>query len=251
MPVALDHLKEEETERGDVDDADGEALSLIPLVYTVSGLFSASAVSYAVLPRQLVLAAQFGVTSVSQVPAGATAQSFRSWPALLPEDISLQSVQYPGRQDRLGEPCADVMQDAVRPMADEIEPILRCRTAFFGHIMGGSVAYEVCVELERRGRSPLSWSCPGATARRRRHVAASQSRERSTVRQQGVPRVACPPGKLRRSAGVVKLLYIFSGDVQKKLGSFSMARDAGRPRPLERGRNRRGDVPMARAKPRG
>ncbi|MDI9894473.1 alpha/beta fold hydrolase [Rhodococcus sp. IEGM 1381] len=97
-------------------------------------------------------------------PAGATAQSFRGWPALLPEDISLQSVQYPGRQDRLGEPCADSMQDVVGPIADEIEPILGRRTAFFGHSMGASVAYEVCVELERRGRGPDVLVVSGATA---------------------------------------------------------------------------------------
>ncbi|HWG98570.1 MAG TPA: alpha/beta fold hydrolase [Pilimelia sp.] len=82
--------------------------------------------------------------------AGGGASAFRSWPHLLPEDVDMLAVCYPGRQDRFREPCvermdvmADLVTEALLPYAGE--PL-----AVFGHSMGASIAYEVAVRMEQR-----------------------------------------------------------------------------------------------------
>uniref|UniRef100_UPI000A376FAE thioesterase II family protein n=1 Tax=Streptomyces sp. NRRL B-24572 TaxID=1962156 RepID=UPI000A376FAE len=82
--------------------------------------------------------------------AGGTAFAYRGWPAGLPGDTEVYAVQYPGRQDRLGEPAATTMDELVRPVADALEPFVGEPLALFGHSMGAVVAYEVTLELERR-----------------------------------------------------------------------------------------------------
>ncbi|MGW6737484.1 thioesterase II family protein [Streptomyces sp. NPDC055013] len=82
--------------------------------------------------------------------AGGTAQAYRTWPTGLPADVEVLGVQYPGRQDRLGEPVPTSMDDLVGPVADAVEPFLGEPLALFGHSMGAVVAYEVTLELERR-----------------------------------------------------------------------------------------------------
>ncbi|MFJ8632670.1 thioesterase II family protein [Streptomyces sp. NPDC093568] len=82
--------------------------------------------------------------------AGGAAGSFHEWTTLTPPGIEVLSVQYPGRQDRLAEPCATVMDE----LADAITRALRDELtdgvplALFGHSMGSSVAYEVARRLE-------------------------------------------------------------------------------------------------------
>ncbi|MCZ1006991.1 thioesterase II family protein [Streptomyces lydicus] len=82
--------------------------------------------------------------------AGGTAQAYRTWHAGLPAGIEVIGVQYPGRQDRLGEPVPASMDELVGPVADAVEPSLGEPLALFGHSMGAVVAYEVTLELERR-----------------------------------------------------------------------------------------------------
>ncbi|MFF0745883.1 thioesterase II family protein [Streptomyces sp. NPDC004111] len=82
--------------------------------------------------------------------AGGTAHTYRTWPTGLPSDVEVHAVQYPGRQDRLGEPAPTSMADLVGPVADALEPFLGEPLALFGHSMGAIVAYETTLELERR-----------------------------------------------------------------------------------------------------
>ncbi|MEU7166944.1 alpha/beta fold hydrolase [Streptomyces morookaense] len=81
--------------------------------------------------------------------AGGTAAAFQGWPARLPADVETLVVQYPGRQDRIGEPCIEDM----REMADRVtaELLDRCDVplVLFGHSMGSGLAYEVARRLER------------------------------------------------------------------------------------------------------
>ncbi|NYT94593.1 thioesterase II family protein [Salinispora sp. H7-4] len=83
--------------------------------------------------------------------AGGNAQLFHGWSALLPADVEVLAVRYPGRLDRLAEPCATDMTE----LADDITAALSwCPTrsvALFGHSMGSSVAYEVTLRLEAAG----------------------------------------------------------------------------------------------------
>jgi pyochelin biosynthetic protein PchC len=82
--------------------------------------------------------------------AGGTAQAFRTWSSWTPPGCELLAVQYPGRQDRLGEACAEDMPSLVAPIVDHLVPLTDRPLVLFGHSMGANVAYEVVLELERR-----------------------------------------------------------------------------------------------------
>lgn len=81
--------------------------------------------------------------------AGAGATAYRAWPDLLPPDIELLSVCYPGRQDRFGEPNAASLDALAAGIADALVPLAGTPFALFGHSMGALVAYEVAVRLEQ------------------------------------------------------------------------------------------------------
>ncbi|MDT0269020.1 alpha/beta fold hydrolase [Streptomyces sp. DSM 44915] len=83
--------------------------------------------------------------------AGGAASAFRPWQALLPEEVEVLTVQYPGREDRFPDPLVDTMADLVREVTDALAPVLDRPYALFGHSMGSAVAYEVALELTRRG----------------------------------------------------------------------------------------------------
>lgn len=84
--------------------------------------------------------------------AGGAASGFRSWAPLLPVGIDLYGAQYPGREDRLVDKQATEMATLVAELADAVEGLLDRPYAFFGHSMGAAVAFEVALELRRRGR---------------------------------------------------------------------------------------------------
>jgi pyochelin biosynthesis protein PchC len=86
------------------------------------------------------------VTLLCFPPAGAGASTFRGWADLLP-GVEVLAVQYPGRQDRFAEPCAETMPDLAEPLAAAVTAGLSGPVAFFGHSMGAVVAYEVARRL--------------------------------------------------------------------------------------------------------
>jgi pyochelin biosynthetic protein PchC len=82
--------------------------------------------------------------------AGAGATAYRAWADLLPPDVELLAVCYPGRQDRFGEPFASSVDSLAADIAAALLPLTGTPFALFGHSMGSLVAYEVAVRLERR-----------------------------------------------------------------------------------------------------
>lgn len=81
--------------------------------------------------------------------AGGSASAYRSWSNSLPDDIDLLAVQYPGRQDRLGEPFLLGMEQLADAIVTALTPFLDLPLALFGHSMGASAAHEVGLRLER------------------------------------------------------------------------------------------------------
>ncbi|MGK4582315.1 thioesterase II family protein [Kitasatospora sp. HPMI-4] len=87
--------------------------------------------------------------------AGGAASSFRSWTGLLPPSVELVAVQYPGRQDRFGEEPAADMATMVGEISRALIPLLDRPTAFFGHSMGATVAFETARRLPSPVRPAL------------------------------------------------------------------------------------------------
>lgn len=85
--------------------------------------------------------------------AGGAATFFAPFAQCFPEGFDLSAVQYPGRQERFGEPFVTTIED----LADRILPSCRRYAAdpvplvLFGHSMGATVAFETAVRLEREG----------------------------------------------------------------------------------------------------
>jgi pyochelin biosynthetic protein PchC len=82
--------------------------------------------------------------------AGGNANVFHSWGRLLDGRTDLLAVCYPGRQDRVLEPCLDRMAELADRIVAVLVPYLDRPLALFGHSMGASVAYEVALRLESR-----------------------------------------------------------------------------------------------------
>ncbi|GIG88303.1 thioesterase II family protein [Plantactinospora endophytica] len=75
--------------------------------------------------------------------AGGGAAAYRRWAELVPESIEVIGVQYPGRQNRYGEPVIDDMTTLVDEIVAAAERELSGPVALFGHSMGAVVAFEV------------------------------------------------------------------------------------------------------------
>jgi pyochelin biosynthetic protein PchC len=80
--------------------------------------------------------------------AGGTVRAFAGWPARLPTGVELVAVQYPGRQDRIREPCIEDMAELADRLVVELAASCDLPMRMFGHSMGSAVAYEVALRLE-------------------------------------------------------------------------------------------------------
>lgn len=118
--------------------------------------------------------------------AGGSASAYRTWPAGLPSDVGVLAVRYPGREDRLGDPFPSGLQALAREIADALAGLTRHRLVFFGHSMGASVAHEVALRLQERGRPPdalcVSGRCPPHRLAPPRHFDADEEYVAEVVR---------------------------------------------------------------------
>jgi surfactin synthase thioesterase subunit len=86
--------------------------------------------------------------------AGASAVMYLRWRRGLPSWVRVEPIELPGRGGRLHEPLEKAFDPLVERLADEIEISLARRYAFFGHSMGGLLAFEITQRLRARN-APL------------------------------------------------------------------------------------------------
>jgi pyochelin biosynthesis protein PchC len=100
--------------------------------------------------RRLRPAGEPWVRLVCLPHAGGTASFYRPWRAVLPADVELYAVQYPGRLDRIGDSCVDDMDTMADAVAAAVAPLLDRPVALFGHSLGAVIGYEVARRLQDR-----------------------------------------------------------------------------------------------------
>ncbi|MFF4729942.1 thioesterase II family protein [Streptomyces mirabilis] len=94
-------------------------------------------------------------------PAGAGASTFRTWARGLPSDVGVLAVRYPGREDRLGDPIPPRLEALADEIADGLGGLTAHRLVLFGHSMGATVAHEVALRFQERGRPPAALCVSG------------------------------------------------------------------------------------------
>ncbi|MEU6610100.1 alpha/beta fold hydrolase [Streptomyces shenzhenensis] len=83
--------------------------------------------------------------------AGGAATAFSRLSAALPDDIELLAVQYPGRQDRDTEPCAEDIAALAAGAAAALMPYTDLPLFLLGHSLGAIAAFETARLLEKHG----------------------------------------------------------------------------------------------------
>jgi medium-chain acyl-[acyl-carrier-protein] hydrolase len=84
--------------------------------------------------------------------AGGAPVTFFPWVAQFSEDIECVCLQYPGRALRLREQSSTSVRQIVDSILQEIDGLSQKPFAFYGHSLGGIVAFEVTRALRDSGR---------------------------------------------------------------------------------------------------
>jgi len=79
--------------------------------------------------------------------AGGSAGFYLPVAAALSPAVDVFAVQYPGRQDRLAEPCLDDIGELADHVVAALRPQIDRPVALFGHSMGAVLAFEVAGRL--------------------------------------------------------------------------------------------------------
>ncbi|MBF6210426.1 thioesterase [Nocardia puris] len=85
-------------------------------------------------------------------PGGGSAGAYRALVRAIGPGAEVLAVQYPGRQDRLGEPQVPDLHRMADAIAAELLTRRRTPLALFGHSMGATLAYETAQRLTRGGQ---------------------------------------------------------------------------------------------------
>ncbi|MFI1227162.1 MULTISPECIES: thioesterase II family protein [unclassified Streptomyces] len=88
--------------------------------------------------------------------AGGAATFFHGWGGAVGDGVEVLAARYPGRQERIAEPCLTDMTELADAVAGALIPLLDHPVALFGHSMGASLAYEVALRLERHPNARLT-----------------------------------------------------------------------------------------------
>jgi len=82
---------------------------------------------------------------------GAGASGYRAWARSLPEGVEIVPVNFPGRESRFREEPYTRMEPLLAELVASLD-LTSAPFAFFGHSLGGLVAFELARELRRLGK---------------------------------------------------------------------------------------------------
>lgn len=85
--------------------------------------------------------------------AGGAASYYYELSGLLSKSISVNVVQYPGRQDRYTEPPPLTIADYTNALLPEIDALCEHPVVLYGHSMGAIIAYELALRMSRSRRA--------------------------------------------------------------------------------------------------
>lgn len=83
--------------------------------------------------------------------AGGGASAFVPWKPHLPEYISMLPVQLPGHEDRYGEEPVTNIDTLCEALCEGLEPWFTGNMAFWGHSMGGLLAFCLTRHMAKKG----------------------------------------------------------------------------------------------------
>ncbi len=86
--------------------------------------------------------------------AGGSEAVYRTWQQNLPEAVEVLPVQLPGHGARIKEPALARLAPLAQALSQSLRPEMELPFAFFGHSMGGLIAFELTRQLRREG-APL------------------------------------------------------------------------------------------------
>jgi medium-chain acyl-[acyl-carrier-protein] hydrolase len=127
--------------------------------------------------------------------AGGNESAYRHWQLKLPESIEVLPVLLPGRRGRMKEPPYSELLPLVRAAGEALAAEMEGPFAFFGHSMGGLIAFELARELRKRhGVEPVHLFISAKCSPRQRpeNPAVSQLADAALIeilqRYEGTPR---------------------------------------------------------------
>jgi pyochelin biosynthesis protein PchC len=96
--------------------------------------------------------------------AGGSASYFFGVSKALSPEIDVVAAQYPGRQDRLREPCLNSVDDLADGLVAALKPLTARPITIFGHSLGATLGFEVARRLEAQGVRPTALFASGRAA---------------------------------------------------------------------------------------
>ena len=94
--------------------------------------------------------------------AGGGASAYNSWVQKMKDKVTVCPIQLPGREDRIMEKPYNNMTDMLDELEETIWKCIRGPYAFWGHSMGGKIAYELEKRLEKRGKTAQCFLVSGS-----------------------------------------------------------------------------------------
>ena len=95
--------------------------------------------------------------------AGAGAAAYPDWPGLVP-GLEVIGTRLPGRESRLSEPPIASVAEMARTLVAEFATLPAKPVALYGHSLGGLIAFETALALQRQGRPPVAVFVSGCRA---------------------------------------------------------------------------------------